>query len=476
MIASRSRQLIVRILPTLLVFIAAQSAAHSVAHAGTAPAPTMAAAPAVAPGAFSIAVIPDTQNEVLGADQRFANRTQWLVNNRSALNLAFVLHTGDMMNWDTADHAQYAVASAAMAKLDAASIPWIPAIGNHDTAAVCPGGSACPNQSAHDNLRRTGTFDAYFPLEEFPAVNDVFESGKVDNAWSTFTAGDEDWLVLNLELWPRSQVISWARGVIAGHPYHNVIIVTHSYLDAGGGIEQTNGGYGDTDPQDLYDNLVAPYSNVKLVFSGHVGIAGNRTDVRPDGSKVISVLGTFHSDSTNPTQIMTVDTATGALSTKFYAPWDGATWPRYGLTVNGMSWASGVDPSAPTVALRAMANNQIVTAEVAGSRSLIANRSAVGPWERFAWQSSGGNRIALRAMINQRFASAEAAGAQPLIANRRLLGLWETYDLVNNSDGTVSLRSLANGRYVTAEAAGAQPLVANRTAIGPWEKFVLMRQ
>src|SRR6476659_9791757 len=160
MIASRSRLLIVRIMPTLLVFIAAQSAAHSVAHAGTAPAPTMAAASAVAPGAFSIAVIPDTQNEVLGADQRFANRTQWLVNNRSALNLAFVLHNGDMMNWDTADHAQYAIASPAMSKLHAASIPLIPAIGNHYTSAVCPCLSACPNQSAHDNLLWTVTFDA----------------------------------------------------------------------------------------------------------------------------------------------------------------------------------------------------------------------------------------------------------------------------------------------------------------------------
>ena len=104
----------------------------------------MTAAPAVAPGAFSIAVIPDTQNEVFGGDQRFANRTQWLVNNRSALNLAFVLHTGDMMNWDTADHAQYAVARSAMGKLDAAGIPWIPAIGNHDTRGRLPGRLGLP--------------------------------------------------------------------------------------------------------------------------------------------------------------------------------------------------------------------------------------------------------------------------------------------------------------------------------------------
>lgn len=430
----------------------------------------------VAPGAFTIAVIPDTQNEVFGGDQRFANRTQWLVNNRSVLNLAFVLHTGDMMNWDTADHAQYAAARSAMSRLDAAGIPWIPAIGNHDTAAVCPGGAACPNQSAHDNLRRTGTFNQYFPLSRFSWVDGAFEGGKIDNTWSTFTAGNEDWLVLNLELWPRPAVVSWARTVIASHPNHNAVIVTHSYLSGGGGIEQTNGGYGDTSPQYMYDNLVAPYSNVKLVFSGHVGTAGHRTDVRPDGSKVVSVLGTFHSNDTNPTQIMTVDTATGTIRTKFYAPWDARTWPQYGLSVNGMRWASGFDPSAPTVGLRAMANNRIVTAEAAGGQSLIANRTAVGPWERFAWQGLGGGRVAIRALVNQQFVTAESAGAQPLFANRRYLGPWETFDLVNNADGTVSLRSLANGRFVTAEAAGGQPLIANRTAIGVWEKFVVLPQ
>lgn len=435
----------------------------------------VSAAAGPAPGVFTIAVIPDTQNEVFGADRRFADRTQWLVANRSVLNLAFVVHTGDMVNWDTPDHAQFELARSAMGRLDAAGIPWIPAIGNHDTAAVCPGGSACPNQSAHDNLRRTGTFNRSFPLVGFPWVDGTFEGGKIDNSWTTFTAGNEDWLVLGLELWPRPAVITWARSVIGSHPNHNVIIATHSYLTGGAAIEQGNGGYGDTSPRFMYDSLVAPYSNVKIVLSGHVGTAGNRVDVRPDGSKVVSVLGTFHSNDTNPTQLMTVDTAAGTVATRFYGPWNDATWPQYGLSVGGMRWASGVDPAAPTVALRATVNDRIVTAEAAGGQPLIANRGSVGAWERLAWQDLGGGRVAIRALVNGRFVTAEAAGAQPLIANRRSLGQWETFDVIANPDGTVSLRSRANGRYVTAEAGGSQPLVANRTAIGPWEKFVLLR-
>jgi hypothetical protein len=69
--------------------------------------------------------------------------------------------------------------------------------------------------------------------------------------------------------------------------------------------------------------------------------------------------------------------------------------------------------------------------------------------------------------------TAESAGAKPLIANRSAIGAWEKFRLITNTDGTVSLQSNANGRYVTAENAGAQPLIANRTAIGAWEKFTL---
>ena len=36
-----------------------------------------------------------------------------------------------------------------------------------------------------------------------------------------------------------------------------------------------------------------------------------------------------------------------------------------------------------SVSFRAHANNQIVTADNAGSSPLIANRTAIGPWESF---------------------------------------------------------------------------------------------
>lgn len=426
--------------------------------------------------AFTIAVIPDTQNEVYGRDARFANRTQWLRDNNSSLNLKFVLHTGDLVSWDTADHSQYAIGSDAMRVLDNASIPWMGAIGNHDTGAVCPGGSACPGKVAAVTVRDTSTWNSFFPVSRFPGVQETFEPNKIDNAWSTFSAGNANWLVLTLELWPRPAVVDWAARVVSSHPNHNVIVVTHAYLNPDGGIAGDNGGYGATSPQYLYNKVVAPYSNVKLVFSGHVGMAGNRVDTRGDSSKVASFLGTFHSNTTNPTQLLTIDPDAGTVSTRFFAPWNGQTWPEYARTVGDMRWitsGSSQPPQTRTTSLLSRANSRLVTAEGAGTSPLVANRSAVGPWETFTIRRLGGDDVALVAGANNRFVCADGAGSASLIANRTEIGPWETFDLIENGNGTVSLRSHANGRFVTADQAGQAPLIANRSSIGQWEQFVL---
>jgi hypothetical protein len=62
----------------------------------------------------------------------------------------------------------------------------------------------------------------------------------------------------------------------------------------------------------LYDNLIRRYPDIRLVFSGHTGIAGGRLDTGDGGgggNSIASFLGTFHSATTNPIQIVDIDTA-----------------------------------------------------------------------------------------------------------------------------------------------------------------------
>jgi len=124
-----------------------------------------------------------------------------------------------------------------------------------------------------------------------------------------------------------------------------------------------------------------------------------------------------------------------------------------------------------TVSFKARANARLVTAESGGGAPLIANRTAIGPWEQFDLILLGGTAVGLLAHANGAFVCADNGGSSSLIANRGAVGAWETFTLVPNADGTIALRSAANSRLVTAEAGGGAPLIANRTAIGPWEQF-----
>ena len=301
---------------------------------------TAAMAAPAGSGAFTIAILPDTQQEVLGTSTRFRQRNEWLVANRELLNLRFVTHSGDVVNWGAQDPPQFVRASEAMQPIEAAGIPFSLAIGNHDTAAVCEGGSACPGVSIPVAVRDTTAFNGTFPPARYVALAGAFEAGKVDNSWSTFEAGGRHWMVMTLELWARPAAIGWANAVVAAHPGHNVIVVTHSYLNADGSISASNGGYGATSPQYLFDNFVKQHANIRFVFSGHVGTAASRSDTGINGNAIHSFLQAFHSTS-NPVRLFTVDPVAGTATTRIYAPFTNTSYPEFDLSLSNLVFVPG---------------------------------------------------------------------------------------------------------------------------------------
>lgn len=286
---------------------------------------------------FSFAVMPDTQQEVRRAnDSRFVNRTAWLAGQESTLDLRWVTHSGDVVNWDTPDHSQYEVASRAMRPLEDADIPYSLALGNHDTAAVCPGGSACDPLRTRKLFRDTTTFNRYFTAARF-GLEGQFEAGKVDNGYTTYSAGGLKWMVLTLEMWPRPAVVAWAKQVVGTHPDHNVVVVTHDYLDDLGGLGQ-GADYGDTPPQELYDELISQYANIRMVFSGHTGTTATRVDTGVHGNKIYSFLQTIHSSTTNPVRLVEVDAEKGAIKTWVYSPYTRQSYPEWNSTIEDVNW------------------------------------------------------------------------------------------------------------------------------------------
>ncbi|NHC14183.1 metallophosphoesterase [Motilibacter deserti] len=272
---------------------------------------------------FSIAVIPDTQHEVhvTKANNVFTHRAQWLSDNEDALDLRYITHTGDVVDWDTPNHEQYEKAKPGVDILDRTGIPYSFAIGNHDTMATDVGGSARPGQDTRANQRITDTFNAYFGVDHVENLRGAYQPGKVDNIYTTFAAGGVDWLVLHLELWPRTETVRWADAVIAAHPEHNVIVNTHSFLTGDGSVYQTNGGYGANSPQFLWDQALKKHANVRFILSGHTGQWAYRAMTGDHGNRVAAINTTLHDTTQNPTRIVQFDTASDSMASYVYRPW-----------------------------------------------------------------------------------------------------------------------------------------------------------
>ncbi|GAB3999279.1 hypothetical protein GCM10028771_33950 [Nocardioides marmoraquaticus] len=331
----------------------AKAKAAASAPKPTAPKPSQ---PDPTASSFTLAVMPDTQQEVFGRDPRMRQRSDWLVSQRERLDLRFVTHVGDVTNWGWLAPDQYRVASEGLRPLEQAGVPYSLSIGNHDTRAIgwdgrgnYGGGAYVQNPECARRLgapacktdllvRRTDEFNDVFTASRFGAVAGAFEPGKVDNTYSTFAADGYDWLVLNLELWPRAAAVDWAKRVVAGHPDHNVVVVTHSYLNGSGGIYDRSD-YGSTSPRYLWDNLVSRYANIKLVLSGHVGSAALRVDTGRQGNKVVSLLQTFHSNDANPVRLLQVNPSRGSFTTSIVSPnGRGGDFSKFDKTVTGMTF------------------------------------------------------------------------------------------------------------------------------------------
>lgn len=315
-----------------------------------------------ADGKFSFAVMPDTQKTSTHSGfTDFAARADWLIANKASSDLRFVTHNGDITNWGERLPEQYANAMKGFTPLTAAGIPWSVSLGNHDTGAVGwdgvagstnYGGAAyvgnplCHTDASVQNnaelvkmaqekygksdpcitqvlVRETTDFNSFFKTSDMGMVEGAYEVNKADNTFSTFEAAGKKWLMLNTEFVPRAGVLNWMENVVKAHPDHNVIIVTHSYIDGYGNII-TSAEYGETSGKMIEDRIVSKYSNVKAVFSGHVGSSAQKTYTYGT-RKVPAFLQTLHpSGGQAPTRMVEVDIQRGVISTKIVEAKSGA--------------------------------------------------------------------------------------------------------------------------------------------------------
>ncbi|MFO0920464.1 MAG: metallophosphoesterase [Candidatus Saccharimonadales bacterium] len=309
---------------------------------------------------FTLASIPDTQAEVqsTGAYPRFLNRIQWIIDNKDKVNIKYIWQVGDLQDWDDATHSHYERASAGLKKLEQAGVPYALTVGNHDTAAVCYPGSACPGINPSVAFRNIPTWDQYYPPSRFPGIHtmcsefDTFNTRLMSagpsgsdhntpgyiknqcktkdttaNAYRTFSAGGYKWVLINFEMWPRQAVQEWMKTILERYPDHNAIFFTHTFLHDDGTISGGFGGYGSPQgtPIAVYNNVLSKYANVRFVFSGHNGSStcGEFTGVK--GNKIYAYLNNRLSSNTNHMRLMKFDVAKKTVNFQEFVPSTGGT-------------------------------------------------------------------------------------------------------------------------------------------------------
>ncbi len=242
---------------------------------------------------FTLVILPDTQIYTESYPDIFTKQTQWIVDNIEKLDIAFVLHEGDIQNTNTEDQWQRAYSS--MSLLDG-KIPYAVVKGNHDMG---PGGKC--------EVRESPLFNQFFPVDKFSGLNTfggTFDSTLLDNSYHLFEKANVGWLILALEYLPRDRVLEWANDITASYTDRKVILLTHSHVYKDNklhGVEPVstdnvgiiNSPEGANNGLQTWDKLISNHHNMSLVFNGHFLDIGRFTAKGDNGNIVHQMLANY---------------------------------------------------------------------------------------------------------------------------------------------------------------------------------------
>lgn len=272
-------------------------------HAQTAPASISTSDPD-----FSIVVFPDTQYYYGSNSYVLTDQVNWVVAHQSSLNIKAVVGMGDIVdgggypvdargnvagtcstppsdwNWQT----QWQQAASAVSILNSHGIYYQPTIGNHDYD--CESDRPQPRSA-------TNYFNHFGNLSLAPTAYILDSAGnRTPNFYKIMQIGSTKYMILSLELFPRSWVVSAANQLISNFN-GPIILATHAYL--------SNDGSGPT-----FGSSFAPGSAYPLCSGFPSNVYGCRTDslasYKPVGGGTDGVGLWYQLVSTHPNILMTL--------------------------------------------------------------------------------------------------------------------------------------------------------------------------
>lgn len=199
--------------------------------------------------AYSMVVVGDTQLLALKNPDRMPMIADWIIENKEAKNIQFVMGVGDITEDDTLP--EWEAAKETYYRLD----------------GVVPYGLVRGN-SGHDGITN---FEASFPLSKYEGTFTGNLGDDMRNVYYNFDAGKVKYTVIILDAIRDAEELAWAEQVIMDNKDRNVILVTHIFLCQDGTFYDSNDPWPflPYDGSQVWENLARKHENVKLVICGH---------------------------------------------------------------------------------------------------------------------------------------------------------------------------------------------------------------
>ncbi|MBR4752987.1 MAG: metallophosphoesterase [Thermoguttaceae bacterium] len=276
-------------------------------------------------GGWNLVVVPDPQ-----AYTRYSRNhgiydlmMTWIAENAEKLNIKETVCVGDMVESNNLQQGDgkfanqtskemWECTSRAFGRLDGVC-PYIVCTGNHDYGPfIYPDGN---HYGTRSSLNRETRFNDYFPIGRNPSnahvLFETFENAygvkSLENAAYQIQGTEGQRVVIVVvEFAPRDEALAWAKSVFERPENADAfgILVTHSYLHAytngseriaseGYGLNKEGGNAGES----IWEKLVYPTANIRMVLCGHVSAADNmdgctgfRLDKNEAGKNVAQLL------------------------------------------------------------------------------------------------------------------------------------------------------------------------------------------
>ena len=236
---------------------------------------------------WTMVVVPDIQSYIrrIHCNGILDMMLTWMVTNKQDLNIQQVLFTGDLVYYnqtgtpqrnvtDLIGKEQWKTTSSLLKRLDG-RLPYVLCTGNHDYG----------ERSAEN---RKTNFNEFFTTDRNPLTREqLIECGPngfgertLENSAYEFTAPAPDgrkFLIITLQFAPSDTQLKWAKQIADKPKFanHIGIVLTHSYMYANGSRIQeekyiVNKQHGGQAGENIFQKLVYPAKNIRLVVCGHV--------------------------------------------------------------------------------------------------------------------------------------------------------------------------------------------------------------